>query len=90
MESKEARLKRMAMRSWRRGTKEMDLILGPWADAHLAGLSEARLQVYDQLLEENDQDLLPWVLGQVVPPAPLAELIAEIGVFARARLQPKP
>ncbi|MGB8814119.1 MAG: succinate dehydrogenase assembly factor 2 [Paracoccaceae bacterium] len=89
METGEARLKRMAMRSWRRGTKEMDLILGPWADAHLTGLDAARLAVYDVLLEENDQDLLPWVLGQAAPPAALAGLIAEIGAFARARLQPK-
>ena len=36
METAEARLKRMAMRSWRRGTKEMDLVLGPYADASLA------------------------------------------------------
>lgn len=85
-EPPEARLKRMRMRSWRRGTKEMDLILGPYADAHLAAMEEARLAVYDVLLEENDQDLLPWVLGQAAPPPTLAGLIAEIGVFARARL----
>ncbi len=71
-ETAEARLKRMAMRSWRRGTKEMDLILGPYADAHLAGMSEERLTLYDALLAENDQDLLPWVLGQVPPPAAYA------------------
>jgi antitoxin CptB len=86
METNEARLKRMAMRSWRRGTKEMDLVLGPYADAHLAGLSEEKLAVYDVLLEENDQDLLPWVLGQRPSPAAIADLIAEIGVFARNRL----
>jgi len=85
-ETAQARLKRMRMRSWRRGTKEMDLILGPYADAHLAGMSEQILVVYDVLLEENDQDLLPWVLGQASPPKALAGLIAEIGVFARARL----
>lgn len=85
-ETAEARLKRMAMRSWRRGTKEMDLVLGPYADAHLAGMEPARLALYDALLEENDQDLLPWVLGQSQPPAALAELIADIGRFARARL----
>ena len=85
-ETAEARLKRMRMRSWRRGTKEMDLILGPYADAHLAGMDEARLATYDVLLEENDQDLLPWVLGQGEAPPALAGLIAEIGVFARARL----
>lgn len=86
METAEARLKRMGMRSWRRGTKEMDLILGPYADAHLAGMTEVRLALYDRLLEENDQDLLPWILGQTGAPAEFALLIAEIGAFARARL----
>lgn len=88
-ETAEARLKRMRMRSWRRGTKEMDLVLGPYADAHLAGLDEARLATYDVLLNENDQDLLPWVLGQKPAPEALAGLIAEIGAFARARLNPE-
>jgi antitoxin CptB len=86
VETTEARLKRMRMRSWRRGTKEMDLILGPYADLHLARMDEVALAVYDVLLEENDQDLLPWVLGQGEPPAALAAMIAEIGVFARGRL----
>lgn len=85
-ETPEARLKRMRMRSWRRGTKEMDLILGPYADAHLAEMPEPVLAIYDVLLEENDQDLLPWVLGQAAAPPALATLIAEIGVFARGRL----
>jgi antitoxin CptB len=86
METAEAALKRMAMRSWRRGTKEMDLVLGPYADAHLAGLSAEKLALYDALLDENDQDLLPWVLGQNPAPARFADLLAEIAVFARARL----
>ena len=85
-ETQEARLKRMAMRSWRRGMKEMDLILGPYADAHLAAMAEDRLVVFDKLLEENDQDLLPWVLGQNPAPGYLTELISEIGIFARGRL----
>ncbi|WP_370323331.1 succinate dehydrogenase assembly factor 2 [Pseudorhodobacter sp. E13] len=87
METAEAQLKRMAMRSWRRGTKEMDMILGPYADLHLKDMDAERLALYDRLLWENDQDLLPWVLGQVAPPADYATLIAEIGVFARARLK---
>ncbi|WP_374395584.1 succinate dehydrogenase assembly factor 2 [Tabrizicola sp.] len=85
-ETADARLKRMAMRSWRRGTKEMDLVLGPFADAHLAGLGEADLLTYDALLAENDQDLMAWVLGQSAPPAALAPLLARITDFARARL----
>jgi antitoxin CptB len=87
-ETAEARLKRMAMRSWRRGTKEMDLILGPYADAHLADMAPGRLALYDRLLGENDQDLLPWILGQQPPPEALADLLAEIGHHARTRLSP--
>jgi antitoxin CptB len=89
METDEARLKRMGMRSWRRGTKEMDLILGPYADLHLAGMAPDRLDTYDALLDENDQDLLPWVLGQAAPPADFAGLITDIGMFARERLTPR-
>jgi antitoxin CptB len=86
-ETAEARLKRMRMRSWRRGTKEMDLVLGPWADEHLASLSPDRLDLFDRLLEENDQDLMAFILGQAEPPAELAAFLAEIAEFARARLQ---
>ena len=85
-ETIEARLKRMNMRSWRRGTKEMDMILGPYADVHLAGMDGERLDLYDRLLWENDQDLLPWVLGQVEGPRDYAVLLAEIAVFSRNRL----
>ncbi|MBD3804587.1 MAG: succinate dehydrogenase assembly factor 2 [Thioclava sp.] len=84
-ETREARLKRMRMRSWRRGIKEMDLILGPYADARLPELDAPTLDLYDQLLEENDQDLYPWVSGaQPCPPRYLG-LLTEIGQFARER-----
>lgn len=86
-ESAEARLKRLRMRSWRRGTKEMDLVLGPWSDQHLAGLSPERLDLYDRLLEENDQDLMAYILGQSKAPDDLAPFLAEIAAFARGRLQ---
>jgi antitoxin CptB len=87
-ETAEARLKRMRMRSWRRGTKEMDLILGPFADAHLAGLDAPTLDLYDALLAENDQDLIGWMLGQTAPPARFAPLVDRIAVHARTRLAP--
>ena len=85
-ETAEARLKRMSMRSWRRGTKEMDLVLGPWSDTHLAALSESDLATYDALLAENDQDLMSWIFEQAVPPPALAPLLARISDFARHRL----
>lgn len=55
------RLKRLRLRSWRRGMRETDLILGPFADAALDGLSEADLDRYEALLSENDQDLYLWI-----------------------------
>ncbi len=89
METAEARLKRMTMRSWRRGTKEMDLVLGPFADANLAGLAEADLLTYDALLAENDQDLMAWLLGQTAQPDRFRPLLARLAAFAETRLRPK-
>ena len=78
------RLKRMKMRSWRRGTKEMDLILGPFADARLEAMEDGALDLFDALLEENDQDIYPWITGAAAAPARFAALIAEIGAHARS------
>ncbi len=77
-EPRETRIKRMKMRSMRRGIKEMDLILTAYADRNLPSMDEAGLDTYDALLHENDQDLYQWVTGQASPPEPLAELIADI------------
>jgi antitoxin CptB len=88
-ETAEARLKRMRMRSWRRGTKEMDLILGPFADAQLSALDPASLDLYDALLAENDQDLIGWMMGQTPPPARFSPLVARISAHAQTRLAPR-
>ncbi len=88
-ETAEARLKRLSMRSWRRGTKEMDLILGPFADRHLADLSKPDLGLYDRLLQENDQDLMAWILGQTTPPGWIVPLLTRITAFAQGRLSPQ-
>ena len=72
------RVKRLAMRSMRRGIKEMDLILSAFANANLAAMDDAGLTLYDQMLNENDHDLYQWVTGQVAPPAQYAGLIDEI------------
>ena len=74
----EHRLKRMKMRSMRRGIKEMDIVLSRFADARLAHLNAADLDLYDGLLSENDQDLLQWVTGQVDAPEIYRDLIAQI------------
>ena len=86
VETAEARLKRMRMRSWRRGTKEMDLVLGPFADVELERLSEADLVTYDAILAENDQDLMAWIMGTATPPDWIAPLLEKLKQHAASRL----
>ncbi len=83
-ETYEHRLKRMKMRSMRRGIKEMDIILSHYADENLADMDAAALDLYDALLHENDQDLYQWVSGQADAPEKFAALIATIAAFTQA------
>ena len=77
----EERLKRLRMRCWRRGTREMDLILGGFADQALADLSETQINGLEALLEENDQDLYSWVTGAAQAPGEHKEIIKEISTI---------
>ncbi|MEQ1944578.1 succinate dehydrogenase assembly factor 2 [Mesorhizobium sp. VNQ89] len=63
------RRRKLLFRSWHRGIREMDLILGGFADAGLATLTDAELDQYEHLLELQDADLLAWVTGTNPVPA---------------------
>jgi antitoxin CptB len=63
------RRKRLLFRSWHRGTRESDLILGRFAEAHLAGFDTGQLDRYEALLACDDADLFDWVSGRATPPA---------------------
>jgi antitoxin CptB len=65
----ETRRKRLLYRSWHRGTREADLILGRFAAAHLAQFDEGRLDRWEALLECADADVYDWVTGRTAPPA---------------------
>lgn len=84
-ETPEIRFKRLRMRSWRRGTREMDLLLGPFADAALSQLPQDTLLDYEAFLEENDQDLYLWVSKGRGHPARYDDLLARIAAFHRLR-----
>lgn len=76
------RIKRMRYRAWHRGTKEMDLMLGPYADARLALMSPAELDRFERLLDLPDTDLLAWLLGQQpLPPDADRDLFADLLAF---------
>jgi len=63
------RRRRLLFRSWHRGIREADLIMGRFADAHIGDLNEAELDQYEHLLEAQEQDLLSWIVGQAeIPP----------------------
>ena len=61
--------RKLKFRSVRRGTKESDLVIGGFAEAHLDTLDAAQLDRFEALLDENDQDVLSWVIGMTPPPA---------------------
>lgn len=88
-ETPEARLKRLAMRSMRRGIKEMDLILQAFAEARLGKMTDVELLLYDRLLSENDHDIYGWIAGQMPPPERYAALVAEIAEGAKGVTRPR-
>ena len=81
-EGLDARRRKILFRSWHRGMREMDLVLGSFADAEIANLTEAELDHYERLLEINDTDLLPWLTGE--QPAPDDAMLKRIMAFRDA------
>jgi antitoxin CptB len=65
----ETRRKRLLFRAWHRGTRETDLLLGSFAEAHLAGFDAAQLERFERLLELDDPSLFDWIAGRAAPPA---------------------
>ena len=61
--------KQLLFRSWHRGTREMDLILGQFAERYLPGMDRERLDGYARLLEKSDPDIYLWLTGREAPPA---------------------
>lgn len=68
MNTDEARHKKLKLRAWRRGFREADLILGPFADLHVSTLSAEELDWFEELLEQPDHDLYGWILERAPTP----------------------
>jgi antitoxin CptB len=64
----EIRRRRLRFRAWHRGIREMDLLMGGFADAELAGLHDDELASFEELLEVPDHDVLAWLTGQALLP----------------------
>jgi antitoxin CptB len=63
------RRRRLRYRAWHRGMREMDLVLGRFADSELAGLNDDEIAELETLMEVPDPELLGWILGQSSTPA---------------------
>lgn len=71
-------IKCLKIRSNRRGTKEMDIILGGFSEHHLHQLDRNALDLYAEMLNENDIDLYLWITKKASPPQKFMDLIRQI------------
>jgi antitoxin CptB len=81
-EGLDARRRKLLFRSWHRGTREADLIMGRFADAHIGAFSHVELDEYEHLLEALESDLLAWLTGvSAVPPASDTAMLRRLREF---------
>lgn len=84
MTEADSRLKRIAFRAWRRGTRESDLVLGPFVDRYGARLTESEIRDLERLLDLDDEHIYAWIVGRVPTPADHAgPVMAKLQAFLR-------
>lgn len=77
------KLNRIRFRAWRRGFREADLILGSFADRHGPSMTDAQLNQFERLLEQEDHDIYAWILQSAPTPEAFDDdLMARIRAFA--------
>jgi antitoxin CptB len=74
------RRRKLLFRAWHRGMREVDLIMGRFADSALAELSNAELDDFERLIEVPDRQILAWVTGEADVPHDF-----DTGLFRRMR-----
>ncbi|MBC6941576.1 MAG: succinate dehydrogenase assembly factor 2 [Xanthomonadales bacterium] len=67
----------------RRGTRELDRMIGWWLDARFAHAEASQRAAFDAMLDESDPDLWDWLIAQHEPPARFASIIDEIRAHHR-------
>ena len=81
----DARRRKLLFRSWHRGLREIDLILGSFADARIGDLTDAELDQYEVVLDIPDTDLLPFLTGERPLASPFdSPILHTILAFRRA------
>ncbi|MEL7453523.1 MAG: succinate dehydrogenase assembly factor 2, partial [Pseudomonadota bacterium] len=62
------RRRKLRFRAWRRGFREMDLLMGAFADAHIESLDENGLAEFEALLSTPDWEVYAWLIGRKAVP----------------------
>ena len=70
--------KRLSIRSWRRGTKELDLILGKFSDNNINGFNISELNLYEQFLSNEDYLIYNWLFNKEESPKIFKSLVKRI------------
>lgn len=65
----EARKRRLLFRATHRGTKEADIMIGSFVQANLAAMTLEDVLWFERFLEENDVEIMAWMIGRQQPPA---------------------
>ncbi len=68
-EGLDVRRRKLLFRAWRRGVREMDLIVGRFADAYIDKFDDGALEDFERLIEVPNADLYGWVVGDRSVPA---------------------
>ena len=85
----DTRRRKLLFRAWHRGSREMDLIIGPFADAWIDRMSEDELDGFERLIEMPDPDLYVLVVAVETPPAAEKnELLRRLRAFHSASRHP--
>ncbi len=81
-ESRELRVRKLRFRAWHRGLRELDLLLGRYADAAHDSMTEADFRAFEALLDVPDRLLLAWIVGEEpVPEASNSPLFRRLVAF---------
>ncbi len=81
-EGLDARRRRLLFRAWRRGVREMDLIVGRFADVHIDRFDDTELDDFERLIEAPNAELYAWVIGaDDVPPDYATAVLAKLRAF---------
>jgi antitoxin CptB len=79
------RRRKILYHAWHRGTRELDLLLGRFADSAIGELTESELDEFEALLEVDDRELFGWILGKQPVPATAPQVVfSKMMEFARA------